>query len=399
MTRDQGSQVIDITDLMRSLSWAVYAPTFLVSICLNGITILLPLYVLQLGGSAGFAAIVIGLRGVGSMLAGVPAGLAVTRFGDTQVATAGLVGVIGTVLAMALSDSAWLLAPLGFLFGLCTGMWQLGRLNYMTMVTTTDQRGRAISVMAGLQRCGFLIGPALGGFIAQFLGFKIFFIVCAALYAGAMVLMVRFARAGTGSVQSQSAATRLLTTARETRGILLRAGPAVICLQMLRAARTLILPLWAAAIGLSPSQIGVAFSIASIVDIAMFYPAGWMIDYWGRRVVLAPALILMGVACAGVSLAGSFAGFVLVSVIGGLGNGFSTGIAMTLGGDFSPPHRRGEFLGLWRLVGDAGTASGPFVISALVGTVGLAGAGVSIGVIGIAGLAFVLVMPETRARR
>lgn len=398
-TGEQQSPATDMTGLIRSLVWAVYAPSLLVAICLNGITILLPLYVLELGGSPGFAATVIGLRGVGSMLAGVPAGLAVTRFGDTRVVSAGLIVVVGCVVAIAVCDTVWLLAPLAFLFGAATGMWQLGRLNYMTVVTSTEQRGRAISVMAGLQRGGFLIGPALGGFIAQFLGFETFFLICAALYLCAMVLILRFARPGTGSRQNQSAIRRLLDTAHETRGILLRAGPAMICLQMLRAARTLILPLWAAVIGLTPAQIGVAFSIASIVDMSMFYPAGWMIDYWGRRIVLVPALILMGIASLGIGFVNSFASFIVLSAIGGLGNGFSTGIAMTLGGDFAPPAKRGEFLGIWRLVGDTGTAGGPFLISALVGALGLVTAGATIGAIGFIGLGFVLAMPETRAGR
>ena len=41
-------------------------------------------------------------------------------------------------------------------------------------------------------------------------------------------------------------------------------------------------------------------------------------------------------------------------MLSGLGNGFSTGIFMTLGGDFAPREGRGEFLGVWRLVGDVG---------------------------------------------
>lgn len=382
---------------MRSLSLSVYLPTLLVAICLNGITILLPLYVLSIGGSPAFAATVIGLRGIGGMLAGVPAGLAVSRFGDTRVVVTGLVLVMASVIGMAVADDGWLLAPLAFVFGVATGMWQLGRLNYMTVMTTTDQRGRAISVMAGLQRAGFLIGPAAGGVLAQYLGFEFFFLVCAGLYLIAMLLVLRFARRGRGTRDQQSVVGRLTKTARQTQSILLRAGPAMICLQTLRTARTLILPLWGASIGLSPAEIGIGFSIASVVDMLMFYPAGWMIDHWGRRVVLVPALVLMAFANLGLILADSFISFAVLSAIGGLGNGFSTGIGMTLGGDFAPAERRGEFLGLWRLVGDVGTAGGPFVVSASLGVFGLIGAGATMGAIGLIGLGFVcLAMPETR---
>lgn len=382
---------------MRSLTWAVYAPSLLVATCLNGITILLPLYVLHLDGSAGFAAVVIGLRGIGSMLVGIPAGLAVSRFGDTQIIIAGLLLVIITAISMAFTDTVLLLAPLAFVFGVATGMWQLGRLNYMTVITTKEQRGRGIAVMAGLQRVGFLVGPAVGGLIAQQFSFEAFFYCCAFLYVFAMLLIMRFAKRGKGTRASQSASRRLFDTAKETRGLLLRVGPAIISLQMLRAARTLVLPLWGAALGLSPSEIGIAFSLASTVDMLMFYPAGWMIDYWGRRIVMIPAIILMSATALCLSLASGQTGFIILSLLGGLGNGFSTGIVMTLGGDLAPTHRRGEFLGLWRLIADVGTAGGPFTISMLVTALGLASAGASMGIIGLIGLGFVIfAMPETR---
>ena len=92
--------------------------------------------------------------------------------------------------------------------------------------------------------------------------------------------------------------------------------------------------------------------------------------------------------------------FILVSILSGLGNGFSTGIFMTLGGDFAPHEGRGEFLGVWRLVGDVGMAAGPFLIGALaqVGTV--ASASVATGGLGVLGACVLWAfVPETLRRR
>ena len=64
-----------------------------------------------------------------------------------------------------------------------------------------------------------------------------------------------------------------------------------------------------------------------------------------------------------------------VSLLTGFANGLGTGLLLTIGADLAPPvEGRGEFLGIWRLIGDLGHAGGPFMIGVLieVATVGLA---------------------------
>jgi MFS-type transporter involved in bile tolerance (Atg22 family) len=69
---------------------------------------------------------------------------------------------------------------------------------------------------------------------------------------------------------------------------------------------------------------------------------------------------------------------------------------MTLGGDFSPSNGRSEFLGVWRLVGDAGGALGPFFIGTIASATTLAVASTWTGGLALIGL-FILFryVPET----
>jgi len=386
--------------VIKSLIWPIYAPSFFAATALNGITILLPLYVLEVTGSAAFAATVVGVFGLGQMLVGVHAGMAVARFGDNRVAAAALTALVVVVLGFAFIENRAILPVLAFLFGAMTGTWQMARLNYMTEATTVENRGRAVSIMAGLQRIGWLTGPIAGGVIAEFAGFKVMFLVAAMAYLIAIVFVLRFCRKDPGRRETGSASLRVWDVAKENKHVLLTAGPAITGLKVLRASRTLILPLWGAHIGLSTSEIGFIFGIASTVDMLMFYPAGMMIDYFGRRSVLVPAIVLMGASVGLLSFAEGLVGFAVLSFIGGLGNGFSTGINMTLGGDFAPPNRRGEFLGLWRLVGEFGTGVGPFVIGALISGAGIATAGVAVAGIGATALGFVVfLLPEPLVRK
>ena len=92
-------------------------------------------------------------------------------------------------------------------------------------------------------------------------------------------------------------------------------------------------------------------------------------------------------------------GFALVAILIGIGNGFGMGIGMTLGADFAPSVRRGEFLGVWRFLSDAGGAGGPLVISLITGIASLGLASTVCAGLGFAGTAVMgLLVPETLQR-
>ena len=60
--------------------------------------------------------------------------------------------------------------------------------------------------------------------------------------------------------------------------------------------------------------------------------------------------------------------FATAAILAGIGNGLGSGINMTLGTDLSPAEERGRFLGIWRLIGDSGSLTGPTVIGFLAST-------------------------------
>jgi MFS family permease len=274
----------------------------------------------------------------------------------------------------------------------------MARLVYVTDHVAIEQRGRVIAVMAGVQRASALIGPALAGVGVHVLGYATTFIIFAAIYALSLLALLIAAK----GVPSAGATHRvpLLQVIREHRRVFATAGTVMIMLQFLRNARLWIIPVWGATLGLDEATIGFIFSASSAMDMVMFYPAGLMLDHLGRRVALTPALLILGLSIALMPATHSLWGFALCAILSGLGNGFSTGIFMTLGGDFAPRHGRGEFLGVWRLVGDVGAAGGPFLIGGLaqLGTVAIASA--ATGGLGLLGAVVLWVfVPETLRRR
>ena len=167
-------------------------------------------------------------------------------------------------------------------------------------------------------------------------------------------------------------------------------------LQLLRMGRQLLIPLWGDEIGLNEAEIGLIFGLASGVDMFLFYPIGIVMDRYGRKWAAVPCLLILGGSIALLPATGAFASLLAVGLLSGLGNGFGSGLVQTLGADLSPPQARGEFLGLWRLIADSGSAGGPFLISGMVVVAGLGAAAVATGAAGLLGAAIMaLLVRET----
>jgi MFS family permease len=117
----------------------------------------------------------------------------------------------------------------------------------------------------------------------------------------------------------------------------------------------IVIPLYAAdVLGLDVGTIGLLVGIASAVEALLFPVAGLIMDRLGRKVAIAPRFAIQGLVMLLLPLAGGFAGLLAVAAVMGLANRLGSDVMMAVGADLAPPGSRGEFLGVWRLVGDAG---------------------------------------------
>ena len=175
----------------------------------------------------------------------------------------------------------------------------------------------------------------------------------------------------------------MLAVARAHRAVLTQVGSAVLLVGAVRAARQVVLPLWAVHLGLSPATTSLVFGLSGVLDVAVFWPAGKAMDRYGRLWVAVPAMVVLGASIAVLPVVGTLPALVVVAVVMGLGNGIGSGIVMTLAADLAPPDARPQFLGTWRLLQDTGIAVGPLVVSGLAAAGSLA-LGVLVG--GLLGL-------------
>ena len=164
-------------------------------------------------------------------------------------------------------------------------------------------------------------------------------------------------------------------------------GAGVVLLSAIRQTRQVVIPLWGAHIGLSPTANSVIYGIAGLMELITFYPAGKVMDQHGRRWVAVPCAALLGISFVVMPFTHAAVTLTLTAMIMGFGNGIGSGIIMTLAADTSPEIGRPKFLGLWRELSDAGQGIGPLILSGVTAAAGLI-AGITVsGMVGFAAAA------------
>ena len=357
----------------RQLALAVYLPTFFLAFATGVMTPIMPLYARRFEESVALIGVAVAALAFGTMLADVPAGMLLDRTGRRPMMLAGTAMVAICAVGLAQAHVFPELIIYRLVGGVGSACWGISRLAFMTDAVPPEQRGRALSTFGGLQRVGSFTGPVAGGVVGQVFDLRVSFALAAALAVTATVLSFMFvpetrpARTGSSKERWQILGEVLRTNWKDFTG----ASAAQIFAQMIRSGRQLIIPLYGdQVLGLSPSQIGSILSLSAIIDASLFIPAGMLMDRLGRKFASIPSFSVMALGMAMVPFAGGFFTLLLATSVIGLGNGLGAGTMMTLGADLSPKAAAGEFLGLWRVVGDAGQMSGPLTVGAIAGLVG-----------------------------
>ena len=388
----------------------MYAPSFLLSMGQGVLIPVLPIFARDTFQSGdllvGFA---IAARHFGTMGFDVPAGILINRFGLQRTMISGVIlfGISSIIAGLSGSFSILLFSRL--LAGASFALWSISRHAYIASVVPNESRGKALSLFGGLGRIATIIGPLIGGILAEFISIRSPFFFQGIIAFITLILIIRT------SVNYE------ITQRKTTDGYLgdfkntfldhkkayLTAGIAAISLQFLRASREIVIPLWGDNIGLRKDEIGYITTLSFAVDSMMFPIAGYTMDKFGRRFTGIPAFMILGFSLVLIGTIDSpllfltgYSTLIIASILSGIGNGISSGLVLTLGSDLSPPDNKGGFLGIWRLISDGGGAAGPTVMGIVANSFSLAIASYSSGFIALIGIFFLrFLVKETLVKK
>lgn len=351
----------------------LYVPAFLTALAMGIAGPTLPLFLRELDAPYAAVGIVLAGRPFGMLLTDIPGSMVLRAFGQRRTMLFGLAASLVAYLAMARATAVWETLLYQTIIGIGFALFAVSRHAYIAANISVHTRGRAVALYGGVNRIGVFAGPAIGGFVAAAYNLRVPFLLMGLVTGLALLTIWKWVPSDKpmplhADAQLNDYLRQLATTFRAEYYVLGTAGLGQLMAQAVRATRRAVIPLYASdVLGLDVASVGLLDSIGSAIDMTMFYPTGIIMDKYGRKFAIVPSFFLQGLGIALIPFTASFASLATVAGLIGLGNGLSSGTMMTLGADLAPQEGRSEFLGLWRLIGDAGFVVGPLLVGVVAG--------------------------------
>jgi MFS family permease len=355
-------------------AWAMVIPT-------------IPVIAREFGVSAGGAAQIVTAFAIGKLIGTVIGGIVLDRLG-TRVA------LIAGPLVASVASSATVIAPslsailaLVLVMGAADSLWSTAREIAGIDLAERQQRGRMMSSLHGTYNMGAAVCPLLGGWLTDTYSYKAAFIAYAVATAFSVGLGF-FSRETKTPRLAQSNVTpitgwrfsrfrqvfrgvgELFREIRpDLRSTYLALVLATVASQSQRILVQSILPLYAGFyLDLSPTQIGMLFSISGVVVFAMIIPAGFVMDRIGRKWCTVPSTGIPALVFLLIPLTSSFTQLSILVGLAGLAQGLSLGSIATSTYDVVPPHVRGRLQAARRTVAELGSGLAPMLGGYLANT-------------------------------
>jgi predicted MFS family arabinose efflux permease len=264
-----------ITLLVGEMSWSAAAP-------------LLPSFADRFSLSDSRAGLILSVASMAILFVSIPAGAITRRIGARRLTVASAVTMtVGDVVIGVASSYGWLLAGRG-VFGLGLGMLWVGGTSWLHDAAG-DQRSRALAMTSAVIGVGSLIGPAFAGVVGDALGLGVPFLVLAVANV-AVVLALLLESSGTAGASSEpEPALRDMVRAAGADAMIRSSVLLMLMGSLLWLTSYLLVPLRLDAAGWSAADIGVAFSISSLLYAGVSWVVARRAERWATIGVAAAA--------------------------------------------------------------------------------------------------------------
>ncbi|NOZ49449.1 MAG: MFS transporter [Chloroflexi bacterium] len=326
-------------------------------------------------------------------------GVLLDRFGRRRLFILGMtLGVISTA-GYALVYGFWPFLTMRLLWGTAWTLINVGGMTMMLDISTAANRGRLLGTYNTWVLAGLAAGPLVGGFLVGKYGFRPALLICSALTAiGWLVALLalpetlpeqhRQGRENKGRrqnlhqalqqwflrIQTLWQSQRTLVTVALLFMLVMFSGEGIVfstisLLLQRRFGDSMYL------IGMSvavASMSGVLLGLRSFLAGATGPLAGHLSDtHFGRWPVVITSLVIGIIGFITLGLATSPLLILIGVAVGAISSGMAMATLGALVGDLSPEGKQGSVMGAYASMGDIGSATGPFLVFALVTVIDL----------------------------
>ena len=347
---------------------------------------ILPKFVQALGVTSTQIGTMVGLvitaYGVGRAVMCLPTARLAKHFGRRPLLIIGPALVAINTLAMGLATAYWQLVMFRLFQGLAATVFSVTAMIVTGEISTPANRGQYMSLYFGSLFIGASLGPSLGGFVGQYLGYRATFFCFAGLASVATLwnyLRIPETKANQlpaisktlDNIPTQNSSKKQIPLYKDLSFVLISMVTLVTLITITGNQITLIPFLGYERLNLMEGQVGLTLGLVAILQFAFVFLAGSLSDKLGRKALIVPGGIVTALGLALFTQSRSYRSFLLSSAVLGIGRGFGSAVPSAYIADIASPRDYEHTLALYRTAGDIGGVIGPLLLGWLKDVSGL----------------------------
>jgi MFS family permease len=263
-----------------------------------------------------------------------------------------------------------------------------------------------MSLYQGSFLLGNSVGPTIGGFTAQYFSYRApFFLYGALAFIVGIWMWIRLP-------DSRSNGEQRIVDRKDTPGLIESArrmlkvpGVVLVCLIGFLAtytragSRNMGLPLLGEEIGLTESQIGLAFTLVFLMVVLSLVVAGTLADRFGTKAIIVPSWLFSAFGLILVVKAPEYGIFLMGVGLYGLATGIGSPVPVAYIVNVVEEENQGMALGLFRTFNDFGMLLGPIIMGWLADWSSIGnGVLINAGLVILMAIIFFLLAPSRQRR-
>jgi MFS family permease len=303
------------------------------------------------------------------MVINIPAGKIARLWGRRPLLILGPSLVTVSALGYAFVTAYWQLVAFRLLQGLGAGIFTLAAMVVIAEISTEANRGRYMSLFWGSFLLGLSFGPTLGGFIGEYGSYQAVFLSFFGLSLAATIFgylfMPETGRGKDAPAESPDSAADQATylPLRLNVSFWLICAIALLTLITISGNQITLVPILGyERLGLTEGQVGLALTLAAVMQLITVPFAGRFSDKLGRKKLIVPGGVVIVFGLLMFTQAQFYWFFLLSGVVLGIGMGLGGPLLAAYVADITPPRDYERTMAIYRTVADAGWVIGPITL-------------------------------------
>lgn len=333
----------------------------------------IPVFALQLGVGSAMVGMIIAAFACGRMLANLPGGRLVDRYGARRVLACGLIALALCSILAGLAGAGWHLVLFRGLCGIGSALYSVAAMSLLILSTNSTHRARVIGLYMGAFYVGATAGPAIGATMSGLSPRVPFFVYGAAVALCACFVYCALRKSAIPAAPGAVSAAPSLGL-RKALGLNVFRSAFIANFAVGWAAygvRVSILPLFLIhVIRADASWIGMGLAVGALIQALMLPVAGTIADLLGRKPALIVGQLTMLLSYLIVLMAPLLWAYLACFAVMSVGTALCVTSGSALIGDLSKGRAGGGTLvGAYQMAADLGTMVGAVLTGWLAQTI------------------------------